>query len=195
MPTRPGAALPILNSALGEAEDQELPWRNLSQWRAIYDVAQDLLEAPTITELSLLRPQVLQLVQQEASVPALRSQVNDILRVLTVLRDSERVDMASDRLVYLHEATIILRQIGEELHEQPPSLFRQLLEALLDRFHGLVKSESELLRGQAQLSVTLCTERLVPEDGRVLIALEIANQGRVETRSGRRSGATVTSST
>ncbi|MDT8305753.1 MAG: AAA family ATPase [Anaerolineae bacterium] len=176
--TRPEAALPIITGALQEAQRASIPWRRLDVWQATYEMGQMLLEAPTITELGLLRPRLLQLVhlRQMSAQPSLG--LETLLRVLAALRDSERVELADDRLVYLHEATLLLNQMGERIGGQPPTMDNQLVDAVVERLHGLVRAEMEVLRGQAQLQITLMTKRLVAMEGEAVIALEIENQGR-----------------
>jgi hypothetical protein len=180
---RPDAALPIITGALMEAEQAAIPWRRLAVWRATYDLGQALLEAPTITELGLLRPGLLQLVQlrQKAEQPALG--LETLVRVLASLRDSERVELTEDRLVYLHEATILLQQIAERENERPLTVENHLVDTIVERCLGLVRAEMEVLRGQAQLLITLKTKRVVADDGQALIALQIENQGRAEAEN------------
>jgi hypothetical protein len=163
---RPDGALPIINSALLEAEQAAIPWRRLDLWRATYDMGQALLEAPTITELGLLRPRLLQLVQlrQKTSQPVLG--LETLLRVLASLRDSERVELTDDRLVYLHEATILLQQISERAAERPLTVENHLVDAIVERCLGLVRAEMEVLRGQAQLLVSLKTNGWSRKEGR-----------------------------
>lgn len=170
---RPDAALPIINSALADAQDSTVPWHRLDAWRLTYEMGQALMEVPTITELSLLRPQLVQLVSNEQA-----QGLEPFLRVLGSLGDSDRVELREDRMVYLHEATILLHQIEERQLERPPTLEKQLIVALLNRHLGLITAEMEMLRGQAQLRLMLKTKQVVPQNGQTLIALEITNSGR-----------------
>ena len=172
--TRPDTALPIISSALADAENAAVPWHRLHNWRLTFEIGQTLLEAPTVTELSLLQPQVAQLVESGE----VNSNLEAFLRVLASLRDSERVESSEDRIVYLHEATIILQQIEEQQAQRPPTVAGELVTALLERCLGLVSAEIEMLRGQAQLRITLKTKRMVLQEKQTLIALEVANQGR-----------------
>lgn len=181
--TRPAAALPIINSALNLAKGQDVPWRGLNLWQTTYEMGQMLLEAPTITELSLLGPQLVQMARAREEAGRANSGLEGLLRALSSLRDSERVDLVEDRLVYLHEASIILRQVQDGLLEEPTAVDNELIRAILERWLGLVNVEVERLRGQAQLLITLKTKRVVLEHGQVLIALEIENQGRSEAEN------------
>jgi hypothetical protein len=175
---RPDAALPIITGALQDAQKAAIPWRRLDVWQATYEMGQTLLEAPTITELGLLRPRLQQLVQlrQMSAEPALG--LETVLRVLAALRDSERVELANDRLVYLHEATLLLDQIAGRNGEQPITMENQLIHPVVERMLGLVRAEMEILRGQAHLQISLKTKRLVAMEGKTILALEIENLGR-----------------
>ena len=176
--TRPDVALPIINSALDEGEKQPVPWRGVDNWRVVWKMGQALLEAPTITEMSLLRAQLLHLRESQPSSLGEEPALTDFLRVLTSLSDSERVELAEDRIVYLHEATIILDQIERQLLQVPRSLHSELMASIVERWQGLIAAEIEMMRGQANLIVTLKTKRVVPADGQTTITLEISNQGR-----------------
>jgi len=176
--TRPDAALPIINGALSEAREVAVPWRRLDSWRATFEMGQRLLEAPTITELALLRPRLLQLIQMRHAAGMPSAGFETLLRVLACLRDSERVELAEDRIVYLHEATILLNQINRRLVAWPRTVDNRLVAAIVERNLGLVRAETETLRGQAQLVVRLKTKRLAAQDGQAVVALEIENHGR-----------------
>lgn len=179
---RPGAAVAIMDNALEEARELSPTWEHLRPWQLTIALSHDMLEAPSVTELSLLRPQLAQLLQRfGSSSPAIA--LKPFLPVLANLRDSERVDLVEDRIVYLHEALALLRQIGEKAGDQPRSLDSRLQQILDERLSGLVSADIELLRGQAQLVVSLKTKRLVPEEGKVLIALEVRNKGRAAARN------------
>ncbi|MEW5985707.1 MAG: AAA family ATPase [Chloroflexota bacterium] len=58
---RPRAGLPLIVSALEEAQAVARPWHGLEQWAQGYSTALALLEAPSITELCLLQPRLAQL--------------------------------------------------------------------------------------------------------------------------------------
>ncbi len=175
---RPDAALAIINGALENAHQQQLPWRRLHEWRTMFKLGQSLLEAPNITELSLLHPQLVQTVRDQEEAGAVTPGVSRLVRVLSSLRDSERVETADDRLVYLHEAVVLLRQAREDLLDEPVRLENRLLTIIILRWLGLVNAAIEELRGQAQIIVSLKTKRLVPKDGRTSVMLEIQNKGR-----------------
>lgn len=175
---RPDAGLPIINSALDQARQQEPPWRLLDEWRTRFRMGQTLLEAPNITELGLLHPQLWQLVHEQTVADQPEIGLSRLARVLASLRDSERVDLAEDRIVYLHEAAVLLRQIREDLAGQPVRIDNRLLSIVAVRWLGLVNAAIEELRGQAQLSIILKTKRLVPRDQRTSVVLELHNKGR-----------------
>jgi hypothetical protein len=174
---RPAAALPIIHSALEEAAELELFWRHLPLWRLTTETVQALLEAPSVMELSLLRPQLSRLLEEQQEVRGSAGPLAGLLPILTSLRDSERVDMVEDRLVYLNEAALLLREHRAWLQNEPVQIDTMLATTLVSRWIGLVNAESEELRGRAQLVVTLKTKRLAPA-GQSLIALAIRNSGR-----------------
>lgn len=179
---RPGAAVAILDNALQEARELAPTWDHLAHWQLTIGLSHDLLEAPSVTELSLLRPQLAQLLGRFTLAPP-SGALQPFLPVLTNLRDSERVDLAEDRLVYLHEALVLLRQIKEKAAEQPASIASRIQQVVEERLSGLVSADMELLRGQAQLFPVLKTKRIVPENGQAVVALEIRNKGRAAARN------------
>jgi hypothetical protein len=103
--------------------------------------------------------------------------LDSLLPVVTNLRDSERVDSVDDRLVYLNQAAVRLRQIQEQLPEYSPGVERTLVRAIARRWTGLVSAEIEEQRGRAELQVMLKTRRIVP-NGQTHVAVEIRNSGR-----------------
>jgi hypothetical protein len=175
---RPAAALPIINGALGSARTLQPAWREWEDWYTLFQMGQAMFEAPNVTELSLLRPQLWQLVQKQDEAGRIVMGMSTLVRVLSNLRDSERIDSAEDRLVYLHEATILLRQLREELKEQPARIQLRLVTIITLRWLGVINAAIDELRGQAQLVVTLKTRRLVPTDERTHVVLAIQNKGR-----------------
>jgi outer membrane protein assembly factor BamB len=174
---RPQAGLSIITSVLEEAGRQQLAWHDLERWQLIYSTGQKLLEAPSITELSLLRPELVHLLEaigeREIASPAL----DELLPVLTGLRDSERVELFEDRLVYLHEAGTRLQRLQERANTWLLDIERTLVAVIARRWSGLVSAEIEELRGRAEVMVRLKTKRLVP-NGRTDVSLEIYNSGR-----------------
>ena len=181
--TRPAAALPIINSALNLADGRDVPWRGLHLWQTTLEVSQSLLEAPTLTELSLLQPQLVQMAAVREEAKHSKAGLDGLLRALGSVRDSERVDLVEDRLVYLHEASIILRQVRDGLAEEPVTVENNVVQAIIERWLGLINAERERVRGQAQLVITLKTKRVVPQDGQAIIVLAIENQGRAEAEN------------
>ncbi len=176
--SRPDTALSILNSALAEAIKEQQPWDEIEYWQKTLSTAQALWDALNITELSLLYPQLAHLVRYQEQSARGGRHWDGLLEVLGSLRDSERVDLVEDRLVYLHEATVVLRQVQQRLERRPTTIQIRLLNVTRERLLGLIKAEIEMLRGQARLSVSLKTKRVVLEDGQVIIAIEVRNNGR-----------------
>lgn len=178
---RAGAAIAILDSALQEARERTPTWDHIQRWQRTVALSRDMLEAPTVTELSLLRPKLAQVIEKYGSTSP-TAELKPFLPVLTSLRDSERVDLAEDRIVYLHEALALLRQISEAAAEKPISIGSRIQRLLRARLSGLVSADIELLRGQAQLVATLKTKYVLPENGQAVVALEVRNKGRAAAR-------------
>lgn len=179
---RPDAALPIIIGALEEAGHLNITWQQLDIWQDTYQLGYTLLTAPSITELSLLRPQFVQLLTRRDQFNRSLDPLHGILPILTSIRDSERVDLADDRLVYMNEASGLLKQLDLKLETWPPLIEITLVKAITDRWIGLLNASIEDLRGRAQLVITLKTKRLVPEEETV-VALEIFNVGRAPAES------------
>ncbi len=174
---RPQAGLPIITRALDDVAASGQEWDGLTQRRLIYKTCQTLLEAPSITELSLARPQFVHLLAVLEEKKQWSPTLEMLLPVLTNMRDSERVDAVDDRLVYLNQAAVRLRQVQDQMTEYPPTVERTLGRAITRRWSGLLTGEIEEQRGRAQLEVTLKTKRLAP-NGQTHVALEIRNTGR-----------------
>ncbi len=176
LPDRPQAGLSILNRTLDEIKDDQ-QWEELERWQMTYGTTQALLDAPSVAELSLLRPQLLQLLEMLESHERWAPVLNVLRPVISNLHDSERVELAEDRLVYLNEAAARLAQTKEWLPDYSSSIENTVVGAIIHRWSGIVTAEIEDLRGRAQLSVVLKTKRLVPSD-QTIIALDIHNSGR-----------------
>ncbi|MFO7540912.1 MAG: AAA family ATPase, partial [Chloroflexota bacterium] len=174
---RPQAGLSIITSVLGEAGQQTPPWDDLERWQLIHGTAQKLLEAPSITELSLLRPELVHLLEAVGDRDLASPALDELLPVLTSLRDSERVELFEDRLVYLNEARTRLQRLQERASVWQPNIERTLVAAVARRWSGLVSVEIEEIRGRAEVMVRLKTKRLVP-NGRTDVSLELYNNGR-----------------
>lgn len=174
---RPQAGLPIITRTLDDLTAAGKEWVNLPQRRLIYRTCQALLEAPSIIELGLVRPQFIQIMagpeEREEWSPILET----LLPVLTDMRDSGRVDAIDDRLVYLNQAAVRLRQVQDQLTEFSPSVERTLVKGIARRWSGLLTAEIEEQRGRAKLEVTLKTKRLAP-NGQTHVAMDIRNTGR-----------------
>ena len=176
LPDRPQAGLSIMNRTLDALLELEPIWMGLERWQMTYKTSQALLDAPSITELVLLLPQVKQLIglleQQSDPFP-----VETLLPILTNLRGSERVDLAEDRLVYLNEAATSIKRTQQDLPTYPQTIERAVVQVILRRWSGLVSASIAEQQGQANLVVALKTKRLAPNK-HTDIALEIHNNGR-----------------
>ena len=178
LPEQPLSGVPILNQVLDDiTKSSDRLFIGHWRWTHMCRTSQALLEAPSVTELSLLTPQLEQLrVQLESDGNQLQA-FHLLSPILSNLRDSERVDLAEDRLVYLNEAGVSLTQTKKQLPVNRPSLEYLLVSAIVRRWSGLVSAEIEDLQGRAELVVTLKTRRLVPSEN-TAVALEIQNSGR-----------------
>lgn len=174
---RPGAALELINNTLHTIQDLSPSWHNSFLWHGVFNMCQALLEAPNITELSLLRPRFVQLIR-DIGEDDYFSGLDILLRVLSNLRDSERVDRADDRLVYLYEANVLLEQGRGQLQDRPVLISTHLLQAVMVRLQGMVNAAIDELRGQANLVVHLKTKRLVDVGKETTVVLNIHNNGR-----------------
>ena len=167
----------IITRTLDDLHAAGRQWVNLQRRRLIYKTCQALLEAPSIIELGLLRPQLAHLLGMLEEKQDWSPIFESLLPVITNMRDSERVELIEDRLVYLNQAMTRLRQLQEQLDGFAPSIERTLAQAITRRWSGLLTAEIEEQRGRAELEVALMTKRLAP-NGQTHVALEIRNTGR-----------------
>ena len=140
LPNRPQAGLSIISRTLDDIHSAGRKWAGLSPRRLIYKTCLALLEAPSVTELGLLRPQLDHLVTVLEDSGAPSPIFEGLLPVITNMRDSERVDLADDRLVYLNQAVVRLRQLQEQLDTLAPSVERTLARGIARRWAGLLLS-------------------------------------------------------
>lgn len=172
------AGLPIIIHTLQDAAQYaHPPWQCLQRWQRTFAVSRNLLEAPSVTELSLLQPELEQLMALFRQADYWSPTWDLLPPILNNLRDSKRVDLAEDSLVYLNEAAIFLNEFWENVAEMPFSIDQPLVEAIVTRWAGLVGAEIEALRGRADLAVTLKTKRIAPSE-QTDVVLEIENNGR-----------------
>lgn len=175
---QPRAGLPIILGALQDARRYAFPaWQCLERWELTFRLGRGLLEAPTIMEISLLRPQLDQLLALFDETGHWSPAFESLLPILTNIRDSKRVELAEDSLVYLNNAAQMLTEFREEMPVMQPSVELPLAKAIVDRWIGLVSAAIEELRGRADLDVTLITKRLIPAE-KLEVVLAIRNNGR-----------------
>ena len=179
---RPQAALPILRGAVEDAHQHDPEWLDLQRWLDIYQTCQILLEVPSITELALMRPQLVELLSKLEANNAWTPLFNVLLPILTNVRDSQRVDSAEDSLSYLNEAAYLLRELDYGLPEFSDRIEKTLTAVIAQRWSGMVSAEIEDLQGRAELDLTLKTRRIVPLDS-ITVVLELANNGRAAAES------------
>ena len=177
LPNRTQAGLSIITRTLDDVAASGREWTDLARQRQIYRTCLALLDAPSTTELGLLRPQLVHLIGVLEEQGARSQLFESLLPVLTSLRDSERVDAVEDRLVYLSQAESMLRLVQEQAAESEASIERTLVRAIARRWSGLLSAEIEDQRGRAELEVSLMTKRLAP-NGQTHVAMEIRNTGR-----------------
>ena len=161
---RPESAPAIIVSALDEAGELEPHWQNIEDWKTTLKTVHSLVTAPTITELSLLRPQLQLCMDSVDGEQVNLKYFNGLLPILAILRDSERVDLAEDRVIYLNEVLGLLRQLQHQLGHWHPQIEWSLVSSIVNRWIGLVKAELEEIHGKAQLEVNLITKQLVADD-------------------------------
>ncbi len=174
---RPYVGLPILTSTLRKITRERPLWQDTEKWQMIFNTGQSLLEAPSITELSLLQPQLAQLLDQLQENNQWSDALGAALPILTNLRDSERIERTDDRLVYLNEAAHRLTELQYHMPILAPHLEKTLTAALVQRWSGLISTEREELRGRAELYISLKTKRIVSSE-ETQVTLEIKNNGR-----------------
>lgn len=177
LPERPLAGLAIINAAIEQAKEQQSSWLDLNRWAGIYRTTYAMLNAPSITELALLRPQLVQLLHELESSSRWSPTLDALLPLLTHIRDSQRVDMPDDQLLYLNEAAYHLRELQFNLPEFSERIEKTLTAVIIRRWSGLLTAEIQELRGRAELNLTLKTRRLVPDD-QLYIVLNLENNGR-----------------
>lgn len=182
LPSRPESALPIIVGALEEGEKLRPSWKGLDDWQLIFGTGLALNSAPTITELSLLRPRLEQMITALVRSGRQIAMFEELMQVLTTLRDGERVDLAEDRLVYLNEASDLLTHLDQTPTQALARVETVLASSLVDRWLGLVRAEIEELQGKAQLMVSLLTRHVIPE-AEVVVALKLVNNGRAAAES------------
>jgi hypothetical protein len=174
---RPHVSLPILLSALKESQRKTEQWNGLERWLMVYRTGLNLIDAATFTELSLFHPQLAAMLQTLDAQNRWSPPLNALLPILTHIRDSERVELTEDRLVYLNEAAHLLAAFHQNVPEFSPRIERTMAMAITRRWYGLVKTEIEELRGRAELVVQLKTKRLVPSQ-QIQVTFSLHNNGR-----------------
>lgn len=174
---RPQAGLPLIRGALDKASQFEPGWLQLERWQLMLRIGQELLDAPSLTELSLEWSRLQELLAALERAGYWSPSLFALLPALTTIRDGERVERTDDRLVYLREAAEQLAAVCQDLPEYDTAVEKPLTLAIANRWAGLVSAETEELRGRAELVVTLKTRRILPGEPTAL-TFEISNDGR-----------------
>lgn len=171
---RPNAALAVINNALGELSSDV---NNYQQWTSMFGSTEAFLEVQTLTELSLMRPRLAEMLEFNDETGGEPGSFPQLMPIFEALQDAERVDTVEDRLTYLGDAEIMLRRLEQSVEEEEYSLSKVLVQTIVTRWRGLVTATIEALRGRARLDVQLKTQRIAPTEAAQL-ALEIQNIGR-----------------
>lgn len=173
---RTPAGLEIMDAAFDLSENHSGRWQNTDSWQKMVQTAHQLLTAQSITELGLLRPMLIDLVKylQAKALPAVSFEA--LLRPMASFRDSSRLEMVEDRLAYLHEAGVLLRQEQALLVERPGTVANTIATAIVNRWLGLTNAVIDDLRGRPWLAASLKTKRIVGAE-MTQIAIEIENSG------------------
>ena len=175
---RPGAGLDIVTATLDEAaQDPRLTLLRLVEWQAMFGTTREFIEAPTLTELTLLRPKLDKMIRINEQTGGNIGPFPRLVPVFDALRDSERVETVGDRLAWLGDADILLRRLEDSLRYDEFNLSRSLVGAIVQHWRGLLNAAIESLRGRARLDVQLRTRRLAPQAASDLV-LEVTNTGR-----------------
>ncbi len=174
---RPQAGVPLIMNALERATHYEPRWQAIDRWLLLFKTGQELLAAPTLTELSLEWPQLQETLETLDKWGYWSPSLYALLPTLTTIRDSERVDRPDDRLLYLHEAAAQLHSIRQDLPDYDTAVEKPLSLAIAHRWAGLVSAETEELEGRAELIITLKTRRIIPGEP-TQVTFEITNNGR-----------------
>ena len=176
---QPTAGTILIHSTLDnfakEAENQK--WERYAEWHGLFSISQKLLEAPDITQLSVLQTELNQLLEFCAETQFSTMPFSTLSLVLRDLGESEQSDQVDVRLVHLNEAYNTLRTLRNDVHYQQKRLNYVLANALVNRWSGLINAEIESLRGRANLEVKLQNPKIIPSSASRL-ALELFNSGR-----------------
>lgn len=174
---QPHAGMPIILRALEDCRELKPAWQATERWHMTHRTGRLLLEAPTITELTLLRPQLIQLLNALEEADYWSPILEGLVPILSTIRDSERVELAEDRIVYLNEAAAQLDKLEAQLPEFSVSIEKTMVVGIIGRWSSLISAEIEELYGRAELAITLKTKRIAPSN-QTDVVLAIRNYGR-----------------
>ncbi len=198
----PATGLRVIASALGQTDlGPEAGQSDVSLMMQEYELLADLLEARSVTRITVLRPRIQRFLSLWQKIPAsgeknaapnagaaqpLPEQVADalvqLLHVARLVRNSERVEAPDDKLAYLSEASDTLAGLASPGATAKKRSARVAPEAAIvaqiatnwQRAIALVREE---WLGRAQLRCRLRTKRIVAT-GEALLVLEVQNKGR-----------------
>ncbi len=171
---RPNAALAVINATLAELSPEI---SHYEQWTTMFGSTEAFLQVQTLTELSLMRPRLEEMLKTNQQTGGEPGSFPQLLPIFDALQDADRVDTVEDRLTYLGDAEIMLRRLEQSVADEEHSLSKVLVQTIVTRWRGLVTATIEALRGRARLDVQLKTQRIAPTE-EAQLALEVQNIGR-----------------
>ncbi len=175
---RPNAAVSIIDTTLSTIAGRSMTdWEQFDLWHELYRTSGKMLSATSITNIVYLRPRLLRLLELFENDQRSENGFTELQPIMNSLRDSERVELAEDRLVYLNEAAVLLRRLNIRLGDRLPHMENRLARPIVQRWMGLVTAEIESVRGRARIWITLKTTNIAPV-GDTVLALEVKNIGR-----------------
>ncbi len=172
------AGLPILREILQEIETTQDPvWAEVREWQQMLAVSDLYLQTPTLEELALLGTELTELIKIARPSDFDVTPFPQLKPIFATLQAAEGVDNVDDRLLYLEDALVQLRDIGSRIATPPPGLPYVLVNLVLTRWLGLINAETEDIRGRARIEATLISTHITPSVQNSLV-LELHNSGR-----------------
>jgi AAA domain len=177
-PDEMGQAVAVIRQTLAE---QEL-WRWRVEVGELYRVVEDGLAVKTLDQVRAIEPPPQEIT---SSLPVLLAKSFEGLgRVLAELAKVERVDDLGTKIIFLNSTQAALLDLRRYINRDGEpcracaTLFPEvgILEALLDRWQGLVAKATQDLQGRANLHLELKVHRTVFAP-RVCACLVVSNQG------------------
>lgn len=177
--SQPMAGISLVKESLEAiyVRDDLYRWQDVRDWGMLFDSAEILLTAPTLSELTLYEPQLDGFIDVSKTTSEEAPSAARLRPIFESLKASTRVESDEDRLTYLNDAAALLRRLESEVDLHPRVLSVALTRAVVDRWLAMTRGEIETLRGRARLDIELKTELVSPSET-VPIAIDIENHGR-----------------